>query len=315
MWRFILSRLFIIFLALFFLSIFLFALVRIIPGSPEMVILLKRGGHIDTQKLNAINEELGLNLSLLNQYVAWANNIVSLDFGVSYQSNLPVLKEIFSRIGNTFVLIACSLTVSSFTGIIIAFYAAIYNSSRLDRWISTVSIILSSIPNYLIGLLLVLLFSIHLKITPVYGNNTWVHFILPVLTACIPLSAISVPLYRRIIGDIMESVYFEAAKALGLKNIVLYGKILFLPCIHGFLTVIASHIGSLWGGIIVIETIYSWPGLGNYIIHAVSARDYPVIIGFTLIMSFFTMFIYLLIDLLLRHVDPRQNFEKGKTIW
>ncbi len=315
MWRFALNRLFIIFLTLFFLSIFLFFLVRIIPGSPEMVILLQRGGIINTEELTNLREELGHNTSLFNQYIGWAMKIIRFDFGVSYQSNLPVVEEIFSRINGTLLLAGPSLAISTLAGIIISFYAALYNGSRWDKWIGNISIFLSSLPNYLVGLLLVLIFSIHWKITPVYGNDTWLHFILPIVTASLSLSAVFVQLFRQIIGEVIESLYFEAARARGLKNVVLYSRTLYLPCIHGVLTVIAANIGSLWGSIIVIETIFAWPGVGNYIIHAVSVRDYPVIIGFTLIMALFTMLIYLIIDMLLRYIDPRQKWKEGGREW
>ncbi|SHG75715.1 MULTISPECIES: ABC transporter permease [Virgibacillus] len=315
MWRFTLKRLLNIILTLFFLSIFIFFLVRVTPGTPEMVILLNRGGEIGGEEVVDIKTELGHDTSLYNQYVNWSKRMIRFDFGVSYQSNLPVLDELLSRVSDTLILVILSLAISIILSVIISFYACIYKGTMREKWIGNISIFLSSLPNYLIGLLLVLFFSIHWKVTPVYGDGTWLHYILPVITASLPLCASFVQLFRQIITEVIKNLYFEAARAMGLKKRVLYTKFLFLPCIHSFLTVIASHFGSLWGTIIVIETIYAWPGLGSYIIHAVTARDYPVVIGFTLIMALFLMLIYFLIDLLLRYIDPRQTQKDGQIKW
>ncbi|GKU80678.1 hypothetical protein [Niallia sp. NCCP-28] len=130
MLSFILKRLSIILLTLFFLSIFLFFLVRIIPGSPEMVILMNQGGTINAEELTNLKEKLGLNSSLFHQYIEWAKKVGRFDFGISYQSNLPVLEEILSRITPTLVLAALSLVISTLSGIIIAFYSSLYKEKN-----------------------------------------------------------------------------------------------------------------------------------------------------------------------------------------
>ena len=277
-----------------------------------MVILMNRGGAINDEELTNLKEELGLSSSLFHQYIEWAKKVGRFDFGISYQSNLPVLEEILSRITPTFVLAASSLVISTLSGLILAFYSSLYKEKKWSGIISNAAIFVSSLPNYLIGLLCVLLFSIHWNVLPVYGSDSWQHLILPVFTICLPVTAIFVQLFRQIMEEVLDSHYFEAARSRGVK---LYGKILFLPCLHGFLTIIASNIGSLWGGIIVTETIFAWPGIGSYIISAVSVRDYPVIIGFTLIMACLTMLIYLIIDVLLRWTDPRQRWKEGESEW
>ncbi|MCJ7840870.1 ABC transporter permease [Lederbergia sp. NSJ-179] len=313
--RFILKRLSNILFTICLLSLFLFFLVRAIPGSPEMVLLMNRGGAINNEELTIIRGELGLNTSVFYQYMEWFKNVIRLDFGSSYQSGLPVLEEILSRVTPTLLLTSVSLVISTLSGIMIAFYSSLHREQKWSGFISHVAIFLSSLPNYLIGLFCVLLFSIHWRIFPVYGNDSWVHLILPVFTICVPLIAVFYHLFRQIMEEVLESHYFEAAQSRGVKNTILYGKILFFPCLHGFLTIIATNIGSLWGGIIVTETIFAWPGIGSYIINAVSVRDYPVIIGFTLIMACSTMFMYLIIDLLLRWTDPRQRWKERDSEW
>ncbi|MCM3713436.1 ABC transporter permease [Halalkalibacter oceani] len=310
MGRIIARRVPIIILSLFLLSMFLFFLVRFIPGSPEMVILLQRGGSVNEEELNEIRRELGLDASLFQQYWEWIGNLARLDFGLSYQSGLPVMEEIGSRSGHSLSLILISLIGSITVGMLLAFFAALYKDSKWDVWVRNIAIFLSSLPTYFISLLLVLFFSIHLRLLPVFGNDSSVHFILPVATISLSLVAMFVPLFRQIFGEVMGSLYFEAMRARGAKRLSLYGTSLLKPSIHGMLTIIASSTGSLWGAIIVTENIFALPGLGSYIISSISARDYSVIIGFTMSMAFFTMILYLIIDLLLYMVDPRKGIRE-----
>jgi ABC-type dipeptide/oligopeptide/nickel transport system permease component len=307
MWRIITKRLPVIFLTMFLLSIFMFFLVRAIPGSPEMVILLQRGGSVSVEELADLKRDLGLDASLFHQYLDWAVNLARLDFGTSYQTGLSVLDEIGSRIGNSLLLAGISLFISISIGMLIAFFAALYSESRWDKGVQNMAIFLSSLPIYFIGLLLVLIFAIYARVLPVFGNESWLHFILPIVTISFSLVATFIPLFRQIFGEVMGSLYFEATRARGIKRISLYGKTLLRPSIHGLLTIIASSIGMLWGAVIVTETIFAWPGLGSYIMKSILVRDYRVIIGFTLIMAFFTMVLYLIIDLLLHLTDPRKG--------
>ncbi|MFC0271863.1 ABC transporter permease [Metabacillus herbersteinensis] len=307
MWSIIVRKLPVIFLTMLLLSIFLFFLVRAIPGSPEMVILLQRGGAVSEEELADLKRDLGLDASLFQQYMDWGMNMARLDFGTSYQSGLPVLDEIRSRIGNSLLLAVISLFISISIGMFIAFFAALYSESKWDKGVRNIAIFLSSLPTYFIGLLLVLIFAIYARVLPVFGNDSWFHFILPIVTISFSLVATFIPLFRQIFGEVMGSLYFEATRARGIKKISLYGKTLLRPSIHGMLTIIASSIGMLWGAIIVTETIFALPGLGSYIMKSISVRDYSVIIGFTLIMAFFTMVLYLIIDLLLYLTDPRKG--------
>lgn len=307
MHTFILKRISNIVITLFFLSMFLFILVRLIPGSPEMVILMNRGGGVTSEGLNSIRSTLGLDTSLLQQYIEWIKNLWRLDFGTSYESGIPVMTELFSRTLPTLSLALTSLLISTLSGVTIAFYCALFKQSKWSQFIQNMTILVSSFPTYLVGLCFVLLFSITWSVLPAYGYDSWLHMILPTLTICLPLTAIFIHLFSQIIEEIFDSYYFEAAKSRGMHNKVLYGKTLFLPCLYGFSTIIASNIGTLWGAIIVTETIFSWPGIGSYVMSAIFSRDYPVIIGFTLLMACLTMFIFLIVDILLCWSDPRQN--------
>jgi peptide/nickel transport system permease protein/oligopeptide transport system permease protein len=286
-------------------SIVVFMMVRLLPGDPARVVAGLLASESDVQN---IRHQLGLDQPGPIQYAAFLVRLLHFDLGTSVRTGQPVLYEVLSRLPWTIELAATSIAVAAVLGIGAGLVAALYHNRRLDLVISTLMLFGISMPVYWLGLMLIVVFAIKLQWLPAAGSQDPGAWILPTLT----LAAFSVALIARMTRSTMLEVlradYVRTARAKGmLERAVIYGHALrnaLLPII----TVVGHQFGTLLGGAVLTETVFGWPGMGQLLVDALSARDYPVVQGIVLTFSALFILVNLGVDVLYSVIDPRIQY-------
>ncbi len=306
MLRYFIKRLIGIIPILFFVSIFIFMFVHLIPGDPARLVA---GKDASLQDVKAVQRELGLDKPLYSQYVNFVTNIVQGDLGISLKTKRSVFDEIAQRFMPTFWLTFWSMVWAVIFGLLVG----VISATKRNKWqdylgmFGAVSGI--SLPSFWLGLMLIQLFSVHLGWLPTGGNDSWKSYILPSLTLGAGVAAVIARFSRSSLMDVLKEDYIRTGRAKGLKeNTVVWGHALknsMIPVI----TMTGLQFGFLLGGSIVIETVFSWPGLGRLLIDSVSFRDYPVIQAEMLLFGLEFILINLFVDLLYGFLNPQIRYE------
>jgi peptide/nickel transport system permease protein len=306
-------------ITIFVIATINFVLVRAAPGDPAAV-MAGQSGATDEKFLAQVRAEYGLDKPYVVQLGAYLGKVATLDLGYSYRLRRPVKDLIAERLGPTLLLTLSAFLISLLGGVVFGALAGVRHGKFSDLAISLVALILYATPVFWLGLMLVLLFSIKLEWLPAFGYvdmraasfgpvayalDVLKHLGLPALT----LGAIYMAMYARLMRasviEVAAEDYIKTARAKGLtEGAILRGHMLrnaSLPVI----TFAGLQVGAMIGGAVVVETVFSWPGLGRLIFDAVTSRDYPVLLGIFLVMSILVIAVNLLTDLIHRLVDPR----------
>ena len=286
-------------------SLVVFMMVRLLPGDPARVVAGLTASEADVEH---IRHQLGLDQPAPVQYAAFLAKLVRFDFGTSARSGQPVLHEVMARLPGTAELAATSIAVAAMLGIGAGFAAALHHNRRLDALISALMLFGISMPVYWLGLMLISVFAIRLQWLPAAGSQDPGAWILPTLT----LAAFSVALIARMTRSTMLEVlranYIRTARAKGLVDrSVVYGHALrngLLPVV----TVVGHQFGTLLGGAVLTEIVFGWPGMGQLLVDALFARDYPVVQGVVLTFSILFILVNLAVDVLYGLIDPRIHY-------
>jgi peptide/nickel transport system permease protein len=279
-----------------------FFLLHLVPGDPIEVMLGESANIADRAQLRA---ELGLDAPLLQQWTEFHNRLLRLDFGVSLYSKKPIAATLADRIPWTFFLALASLGIAIMTAAPLGVLAALRPNTKWDTIAATVSLLGVSIPNFLLGPLLIIIFSIGLGWFPVSGTDRVTSIILPALTLGASLAAILSRMIRASLLEVLSEEYIISARARGLSAVavVIYHAIpnAALPVI----TVLGLQLGALLGGAVITEMIFAWPGIGQLTIEAIQRRDYPLVQACVLVISFAYVAVNTATDLIYAWVDPR----------
>lgn len=279
-----------------------------LTGDPA-VMLAQGAGSITEADLERIREALGLNQSFLAQYVGFLQGLVVGDFGRSFMGGTPVSDLIGRALPATLALAFASLLVSIVVSIPLGIKAAVSRGRWPDQMIRIFSLIGLSFPNFWLAIMLVLLLSITFNLLPPSGMEGFSSFIMPAATMGIILTATNVRLVRTTMLDTLRSQYIMVARAKGLSNTAVLYKHALRNCSIPLITYFGLQFGGLLGGIVVVERVFNWPGLGTLAFEAVSARDYPVLQGVITVLSLMIISINLLVDIAYGLVDPRVRKE------
>jgi len=302
MTRHSLYRILLVLPAVWLILTMVFMLIHIVPGDPVEQMLGPDAQAADTQELR---HELGLDLPIGVQYVHYLGNLVRGDWGQSYRFRDPVLRLILQRYPATLELALAALVVC----VCIAIPAGVFSASRRaragDRVTSVVTLLGLSVPNFALGPLLILLFSVELGWLPVSGRGGISHLVLPAVTLGAALSAILTRMVRGSMLEELSSDYVRTARAKGLPERTVLFRHAFRNALIPIITVIGLQFGTLLAGAIVTETIFSWPGIGRLAVQAISSRDYPLLQGCILVIALSYVLVNLLTDVLYALVDPR----------
>lgn len=286
-------------------SVVVFMMVRLLPGDPARIV----AGLLATESdVEHIRHQLGLDQPAPAQYAAFLSRLLHFDLGTSVRSGQPVTSEVLARLPWTVELAVTSIAVAAAVGIGGGMLAALYHNQKLDALISAVMLFGISMPVYWFGLMLIVVFAITLKWLPAAGSQDPGAWILPTLT----LAAFSVALIARMTRsamlDVMRTNYVRTARAKGLvERAIVYGHALrnaLLPIV----TVVGHQFGTLLGGAVLTETVFGWPGMGQLLVDALFARDYPVVQGVVLTFSALFILVNLAVDVLYGVIDPRIHY-------
>lgn len=305
-------QLFKIFLFLFLLSFFSFVIVKLAPGDPVMTMLRVDDIAASKQDIEQLREEMGLNKPLVVQYGMWLNKAVQLDFGNSVMTSKPVISEIKKAIPSTVILASSSLLVMLLIAFPIGIGSAFYRNSLINKIGDAFNLIGSSMPAFWLGYILVDIFAIRLKLFPSMGIGGIEHIILPSITLGIAMAPPYVKLLKTSLIDSMGQEFVRAARARGITE----GRIFIFHVLRNSLipiiTVFGLSMGSLMGGTVIIEVLFSYSGLGKLAIDAIIKRDYNVIQAFILFIGSFVFIINLLVDISYRVIDPSIAIKGGE---
>ncbi|WP_236838879.1 nickel ABC transporter permease [Caldalkalibacillus salinus] len=294
----------------FVLSLATFVLMKVTPGDPIRSILNVDEIATTTAEEEQLLKEYGFDQPLLTQYTQWLKGVVQLDLGLSMISSEPVLGMIMSRLPATLALTAGGFMVLLCITVPLGLVGALYEGRWPDyvtRWIALLG---ASIPSFWLGLLFIYFFSLKLNLLPVMGMGSIEHYILPSVTLGMAMAPMYIRLLRERLITTLQSSYIEAARARGLReSTILFGHAL-KGSLMSVVTLFGLSMGSLLGGITVIEMLFSWPGMGELIVQAVMDRDYPVIQGYILIVGCLVVLINLVVDLTYGLLNP--EIQHGK---
>jgi peptide/nickel transport system permease protein len=296
-----------------------FALIHAAPGDPATVIAGEMGGG-DQAVIDSIKKAYGLDKPLPEQFITYLSKSVRGDLGVSYTYNRPVSSLIADRIGPTILLVLTSLLVAIAVGTLLGVFASLKPKSFASAVVTIVSLAGLAMPVFWTGILLVILFGKVWPVMPIagmydvrnYGATGWAaamdalhHLVLPALTLTLVYLAQYSRLARASMLEVLSSDYVRTARAKGLNEAVVVFKHALRNALMPIVTIAGLQFGNLISGAVLVETVFSWPGLGTLALDAILGRDYPTLLGVLTFSSLFVISANLLTDLSYRWIDPR----------
>lgn len=299
----------IFFLLLSFIS---FLFIQLAPGDPTKQMLRIDEVAVTQEQIEQLRNELKLNEPLHVQYWHWLKRFFAFDLGNSYMTNRPVAEELLARFPATLVLTITSLFVMLLISIPIGTLAAIYKGKWIDHISRLFALVGTSIPSFWLGLLLIHIFSVQLNIFPSIGKGTWAHLVLPSLTLGIAMSAVYVRLLRSSLLEGFQKEYVKAARSRGISEKRIFFFHVFRYALIPIITLFGMSLGSLIGGTVIVEVLFSYPGIGKLVVDAIMRRDYPVIQGYVLFISLLVMIINICIDISYQYLNPEIRLKRGE---
>lgn len=292
--------------ALWLILTMVFLMIHIVPGDPVLQML---GQDARVEDLAQLRHSLGLDQPLGVQYVRYLAGLARGDWGRSVRFAAPVRPIVLERFPATLELSLAALAVCLAIAIPAGVFSARRRGSRADRATSVLTLLGLSLPNFALGPILILVFSIEIGWLPVSGRGGISHLILPAATLGAALAAILTRMVRGSMIEELSSDYVRTARAKGISETAVLFRHAFPNALIPVITIVGLQFGSLLAGTIVTETIFSWPGIGRLAVQAISARDYPLLQGCILIISVSYVAVNLLTDLVYAIVDPRVRLQ------
>lgn len=310
MWKYILKKVLLAVPVLLGITMIDYA-IMCLAGSPlEMM----TGPRMTEAGIALKAEELGLNRPVWMQYLSWLNQLLHGNLGVSYKSYRPVAEMIGENIAPTLLLMGASLIVGLMIAVPAGVYSATHRYQKRDYAVVTASFVGSSVPGFFLAMLLVYLFSVKLKWLPSGGMETagvgggfWDvarHMIMPTMVLAVSVAGSNIRYIRSAVLEILETDYLRAATAKGIGPKAVTRRHAMRNALLPLVTVIGMQIPTLFGGAVIVEQIFSWPGLGLITMNAITGRDYPVIMGVCLLSAVVVLAANLLTDIVYALVDP-----------
>jgi peptide/nickel transport system permease protein len=295
-----------------------FLVINLSPGDPAVLLSGEMGGG-DPAVIEAIRQKYGLNKPLPERFILYFRALARGDLGHSYLYNRSVTSVLFDRLPNTLILVLLGIGLAVVGGTLLGVYAAMRHGGTVDVALSMSSVVFYSIPVFWLGMMLVLLFGIRLGWLPTSGvmsvtdNYTgWRHIadrmrhlILPVATLTLGSVAQYLRLARASVVEVMREDFITTVRTIGFSEKRVFFKYALPNALLPVVTVVGLQLGFVFGGAVLVETVFGWPGLGREIFQAVSSRDYPVIMGGYLLSAIGVALATLLTDIAYAYLDPR----------
>jgi peptide/nickel transport system permease protein len=305
--RYFIHRLLLLLPTLFGALTLVFALIHLIPGDPVEIMLGETATSADKQELR---RGLGLDQPLLTQYRNFLTNLAAGNLGRSLYEPASVAEIIRVRLPATLELALCAMIAALLISFPLATLAAVNRGRLLDRGALLFSLFGLSLPNFWLGPLLMMLFSIQLGWAPVSGRGGLSHLFLPALTLGLGMAAILTRILRASLLQTMHEDFVRTARAKGLAEKQVWLKHTLRHALMSVITIMSLQFGALLAGSLITETIFSWPGIGRLTVQAIQTRDYPLVQGCVLVIAVAYLLVNFVTDLLYKLADPRISYEK-----
>ncbi|KNZ40749.1 ABC transporter permease [Acetobacterium bakii] len=314
--KYIFRRLLYLIPVLILTSFLAYMLVYLSPSSPAQIILQARyAGEPTQEQIVEFNEEYGFDQSILVQYTTWLKNAMQGDLGKSLTDGSDVLEDFIYSFKASAKLYFSSQLLALIIALPIGVYSAFKANSIFDRISRTYSLVGISIPDFWLGMLLVYIFSIGLNLLPSFGYATPKNIILPMLALGLSSSFSLIRIVRTSVLEVLHLNYIRTARSKGLSENQIMMKHALRNAMIPIVTVMGIHLTHFIGGAVAVESMFAWPGLGNFFAKAAGSQDIPVIQGFVLLSAVFFIFANLIIDIICKQLDPRIDYqnEGGKN--
>ena len=306
MLRYLIRRLVLTIPVLLGVATLVFALIHLVPGDPAQSML---GDGASPEEVQKLRTALGLDKPLVEQYWSFMTGLVRGDLGSSFRYGTPVAREIRDRLFRTFQLAVAAMLVAVAIAIPLGILAAVFRGTAIDHAAMTLALIGISMPNFWLGPLLAILFAVYLGWLPVSGTGGLTHLVLPAVTLGAALAAILARMTRASVLEELRELYVLAARARGASRTRAVVRHAFRNSLIPVVTIIGLQFGAVLTGTIITETIFAWPGVGRLLIQAINFRDYPLVQGCILFISFTYVMMNLLTDLTYGLLDPRIRYD------
>lgn len=302
MHKYILRRLVMLIPVILGVTFIVFTIMYFTPGDPASIIL---GEMALPEAKEALREEMGLNDPFIIQYFNFVRKAAKGDFGRSYTSNRPVFDEVFSRFPATLKLTVASMLIAIVLGVPIGILSATKQYSKLDSIAMVGALIGVSMPVFWLGLMLILVFSVKLKLLPSSGAGTALHLVLPAIALGAGSMAIITRMTRSSMLEVIRQDYIRTARAKGVAEKKVINKHALKNALIPVVTVIGLQFGNLLGGAVLTESVFAWPGVGRLMVDAIKQKNTPMVLASVVFISVTFSFVNLFVDILYAFIDPR----------
>jgi peptide/nickel transport system permease protein len=306
MLRYLVRRLVLTLPVLLGVATLVFALIHLVPGDPAQSML---GDGASPEEVHKLRTALGLDKPLVEQYWSFMTGLARGDLGSSFRYGTPVAREIRDRLFRTFQLAIAAMLVAVAIAIPLGILAAVFRGTAIDHAAMTLALVGISMPNFWLGPLLAILFAVYLGWLPVSGTGGLTHLVLPAVTLGAALAAILARMTRASVLEELRELYVLAARARGASWTRAVVRHAFRNSLIPVVTIIGLQFGAVLTGTIITETIFAWPGVGRLLIQAINFRDYPLVQGCILFISFTYVMMNLLTDITYGLLDPRIRYD------
>lgn len=310
MQKYIVKRIMLLIPVIIGISFLLFCIMNLTRGDPAQIIL---GENATEEAVEELREEMGLNDPFFMRYFRYMGGVLQGDLGTSYRTGVPVIEELTSRFPHTLKLAVFGTALSVCIGLPIGIISAVKQYSLADNLSMMIALLLTSMPGFWLGMILILLFSLRLGWFPATGVDTLKHFVLPIFT----VGAISMgTLTRMTRSTMLETIrqdYVRTARAKGAAEKRVIFKHALRNAMLPLVTVIGNNFGQQLGGTIMVEAVFAIPGVGSFLITAVRSKDAPVVIGSLMVVCLLASVVNLIIDILYAFIDPRIKSQYTKV--
>jgi peptide/nickel transport system permease protein len=291
---------------LLMVSFLVFAVLRLVPGDP--VRLMYGMTPPPEAEIAKLRHEMGLDRSMVMQYVTFMGRLAKGDMGRSYNSRQPVAEMIVERLPKTLKLAGLSLVLAAVAGITLGVLAAAHRGSLLDMTALVAAVAGVTFPSFWVAIMMILLFSVKLRWFPVAGSSTFKHMVLPALTMAFGGLAVLVRITRASMVEVLDQDFIKTARAKGLSERVVHYRHALRNALIPVITILGLQVGGIMSGALLVETVFGYAGMGQLAVYALNTRDYPVVQGVVLLTATGYVLVNTMVDLVYATVDPRIKY-------
>ena len=311
--KFFVKRILTAIVQIFVVTTIVFFALQMMPGDPVLMMLSRDGSAVNQEAYDALEAELGLDQPVMTQYVNWITDLLHGDLGQSYSENRPVVEAIQDRLPRTLELAAAALVLACITGIPLGIISAVRRGGFVDLGLTLISSLGNSVPVFVMGYLLVLIFALTFQVLPSSGyvpvarglENHLLRLILPAVALAFGVAASILRMTRSSMLESLGSESVRPLRAKGLSKRKVYLKHVMRNMLIPVVTIIGLQLGNLIAGTVLCEAVFNWPGIATLLVNAIGDRDYPLIQGCMLILSAIFILTNMVVDMLYGMLDPR----------